>query len=142
MGDLIRDINALPDDVDEELTELFLRLAKNDPSLPIVDLRFKLEGIGALLPARRQASAPLTPRSIAHPPGDLELMVLARCLEANTVVKDLTLATNKLGGARLFSTGGACGLGAHPLPAGHFQMPRPRSSAIVSAKTRLSPRWI
>ena len=47
MADLGRDIHALPDDVDEELKEMLLRLAKNDPSLTNADLRFKLEGSGA-----------------------------------------------------------------------------------------------
>lgn len=44
---LVRDIEALPDDVDEELKEMLLKLANNDPSFTNAMLRFKLEGCGA-----------------------------------------------------------------------------------------------
>lgn len=41
MDNLVRDINALPDDVDDDLKEVLLRLAKNDSALTACDLRFK-----------------------------------------------------------------------------------------------------
>lgn len=102
---LLRDINALPDDVDEELKEVLLKLANNDPSFTNAMLRFKLEICGACPHAHQQ----LVPRCSAcvfmsawpHSLGDLEIMLLARALEANTVVKDLSLASNKLSGKPL-----------------------------------------
>lgn len=36
--------------------------------------------------------------------GDVEMVILARALETNTVVKDLILASNKLPGALFFLT--------------------------------------
>lgn len=79
-----------------------MKLANNDPTFSNAMLRFKLEICGAS-PQLHQPLVPLCSACTfmsawAHSLGDLEIMLLARALEVNTVVKDLSLASNKLSG--------------------------------------------